>query len=222
MQMDAKIVMSLETEEDILKDTESALLFQDNISDWQFKIKQLCKSKQEILVSQFHHSSLKQAPMPQMHINLPKINIKSFGGDPLEGLTFWDSFSAAIDKNLELSDVEKMNYPNGMLKGEAASTISWLPLTEENYRKATQLLKERFHKTQNLTNTCMESLPKIHVPTSDTKNLREFHDIYETNICGLETLGIMTESYGSLLIPILLKKIPDDTLLNIQSGSFSR
>ena len=32
-QMDAKIVMSLETEEDILKDTESALLFQDNISD---------------------------------------------------------------------------------------------------------------------------------------------------------------------------------------------
>jgi len=116
MQMDAKIVMSLETEEDILKDTESALLFQDNISDWQFKIKQLCKSKQEILVSQFHHSSLKQAPTPQMHINLPKINIKSFGGDPLEGLTFWDSFSAAIDKNLELSDVEKMNYPNGMLK----------------------------------------------------------------------------------------------------------
>jgi len=42
-----------------------------------------------------------------MHINLPKINIKSFGGDPLEWLTFWDSFSAAIDKNLELSDVEK-------------------------------------------------------------------------------------------------------------------
>ena len=32
-QMNAEIVMSLETEEDILKDTESALLFQDNITD---------------------------------------------------------------------------------------------------------------------------------------------------------------------------------------------
>ena len=32
-QMDAEIVMSLETEEDILKDTESVLLFQNNISD---------------------------------------------------------------------------------------------------------------------------------------------------------------------------------------------
>ena len=103
-QMDAKIVMSLETEEDILKDTESALLFQDNISDWQFKIKQFLRSKQETPVSQFHQS-FKQASTPRMRIKLPlgKIYIKSFGGDPLEWLTFWDSFSAAIDKNLELT-----------------------------------------------------------------------------------------------------------------------
>ena len=109
-QMDAKIAMSLETEEDILKDTESALLFQDNISDWQFQIEEFLKSKQETPVSQYHHSSFKQASTPRMLINLPKINIKSFGGDPLEWLTFWDSFSAAINKSLELSDVEKMDY----------------------------------------------------------------------------------------------------------------
>ena len=211
-QMNAKIVMSLETEEDFLKDTESALMFQDDISDWQFKIKQFLKSKQETPVSQFHHSSFKQAPTPRMHVNLPKINIKPFGGDLLEWLTFWDSFSAAIDKNLELSDVKKMNYLNGMLKGEeeAARAISGLPLTEENYRKATELLKERSGKTQNLTNAYMESLSKIHAPSSDTKNLREFYDICETNIRGLETLGIMTESRGSLQIAILLKKIPED------------
>ena len=65
-----------------------------------------------------------------MHINLPKINIKSFGGDPLEWLTFWDSFSAAIDKNLELSDVGKM----GKEKQRALSL-------------ATEQLKERFGKT---------------------------------------------------------------------------
>ena len=133
-QMNAKIVMSLETEEDILKDTESALLFQDNISDWQFQIKRFLKSKQETPVSQFHNSSFKQTPTPRMHINLPKINIKSFGGDPLEWLTFWDSFSAAIDKNLELSDVGKMEKE----KQRALSL-------------ATEQLKERFGKTLNLT-----------------------------------------------------------------------
>ena len=71
-----------------------------------------------------------------MHINLPKIDIKSFGGDPLQWLTFWDSFSAAIDKNHGLSDIEKMNNLNGMLKGEVARAISGLPLTEENYKKS--------------------------------------------------------------------------------------
>lgn len=69
--MDAKIVMALETEPEILKDTESALLFQDNISDWQFRIKRFLKSKQETPVSQFHNSSFKQTPTPRMHINLP-------------------------------------------------------------------------------------------------------------------------------------------------------
>ena len=46
-------------------------------------------------MTEFHRSSLKQAPTP-------RINIKSFEGDPLEWLTLWDSFSAAIDKNLEV------------------------------------------------------------------------------------------------------------------------
>ena len=71
---------------------------------------------------------------------------------------------------------------------EAERAISGLPLTEENHRKATELLKELFRKTQNLTNAYMESLSKIQTPSSDTKNLREFHDICEANMCGLETL----------------------------------
>ena len=55
--MDAKIVMSLETEEDIQLDTEMALLFQDDIlSYWQFKIGRLLKSKQDTPVSQFHYT----------------------------------------------------------------------------------------------------------------------------------------------------------------------
>ena len=213
--MDAKIVMSLETEEDIQLDTETALSFQDDISYWQFKIGRLLKSKQDTPVSQFHYSSLKQEPAPRMHINLPKINIKSFGGDPLQWLTFWDSFSAAIDKNQGLSDIEKMNYLNGMLKGEAARAISGLPLTEENYKKAIELLQERFGKPQILTNAYMDSLSKIDAPPADTKNLRTFYDTCEANIRGLEALGVKTETYGSLLIPILLKKIPEEIRYSI-------
>lgn len=144
----AKIVMSLDTEEDVLKVTDSALLFEDDIWDWQFRVKQFLKSKQETPASQFHHASSDcRATTPRIHINLHRINIKSCEGDPSELLTFWESFSSAVDKNLDLSDVERVNYLNGMLKEEAARAISGLPLTEENDRKASEILKERFGKT---------------------------------------------------------------------------
>lgn len=79
--------MSLETEEEIQTNMESALSFQDNLHHknyWQFKIARLLiKSKQDIPVSQFQYSNSKQTPTARMHVNLPKINIKSFGGAPL-------------------------------------------------------------------------------------------------------------------------------------------
>ena len=61
----------------------------------------------------------------------------------------------------------------------------------------------------------MDSLSKIDAPPADTKNLRTFYDTCEANIRGLEALGVKTETYGSLLIPILLKKIPEEIRYSI-------
>ena len=55
----------------------------------------------------------------------------------------------------------------------------------------------------------MESLSKISAPLADVQQLRKFYDSCESNIRALETLGVQTDSYGSLLIPILLKKLPE-------------
>ena len=71
------------------------------------------------------------------------------------------------------------------------------------------MLKERFGRKQVLINAHVESLSKISAPSADVQQLRKFHDSCESNIRALETLGIQTDSYGSLLIPILLKKLPE-------------
>ena len=41
------------------------------------------------------------------------------------------------------------------------------------------------------------------------QKLRKFHDSCESNIRALKTLGVQTDSCGSLLIQILLKKLPE-------------
>ncbi|KAK3748158.1 hypothetical protein QZH41_006187 [Actinostola sp. cb2023] len=208
--MDSQIALSV-GEDELERETEDALSFQDTITDCKFKIMQVLKMKQqENPVSSFHNrNSIGKAAASRIHVNLPKISIKSFNGDQLEWLTFWDSFSAAIDENIELNDVEKMNYLLGMLKGEAARAIAGLPLTKENYSKAIEILKERFGDKQNLINAYMESLSRAYAPSSETTSLRIFYDTCEANIRGLEALGVTTDSYGSLLIPILLKKLPE-------------
>ncbi|XP_068712750.1 uncharacterized protein [Montipora foliosa] len=56
----------------------------------------------------------------------------------------------------------------------------------------------------------MESLINGPSPTNNATNLREFYDTFESNIRGLEALDVKADSYGNLLIPILLKKIPEE------------
>ena len=91
-----------------------------------------------------------------------------------------------------------MNYLKGLITSNAARAISGLPMTSQNYEKAIEMLKERFGRKQVLINAHMESLSKISAPSTDVQQLRKFHDSCESNIRALETLGVQTDSYGSL------------------------
>ena len=71
------------------------------------------------------------------------------------------------------------------------------------------MLQERLGRKQVLIHAHMESLSKLHSRTNDGHQLRQFYDSYDSNIRALERLDVEADSYGSLLIPILLKKIPD-------------
>lgn len=44
--------------------------------------------------------------------------------------------------------------------------------------------------------------------SSDTTKLRALYDQIETSIHSLEALGIKLEQFGSLLLPVILMKIP--------------
>ena len=156
-------------------------------------------------------STFQTKPTPRVHINLPKLHIQPFDGNPLEWLTyaFWDSYSNAVHNNHELNNIDKMNYLKGLITSNAARAISGLPMTSQNYEKAIEMPKERFGGKQVLINAHMESLSKISAPSTEVQQLRKFHDSCESNIRALETLGVQTDSYGSLVIQILLKKLPE-------------
>lgn len=102
-----------------------------------------------------------------------------------------------------------------MLEGPAYRTIQGLTLNESNYNSAVQLLQDRSGKPQQIISIHMEELLKL--PACITKksaSLRFLYDKLKVNIRGFAFLRIKSEQYGSLLIPIIMTKLPQELYLH--------
>ena len=146
---------------------------------------------------------------------LPKLTLPTFEGDPLEWQTFWDSFNSAVHSNNVLSDVQRLNYLRAHLGGEASRALAGFPLTSANYRQSVDLLRDRFGQPQRIVNAHMQALINLPSPKNEIRSLREFHDAIENHVRGLLALGWTTASYGVLLVPMVLGKLPPDTRRNL-------
>ena len=49
-----------------------------------------------------------------------------------------------------------------------------------------------------------------------------FYDKIWVNVCGLEALGVYAKRYGSLLIPIIMAKLPADIRLQVCSLNYKQ
>ena len=61
----------------------------------------------------------------------------------------------------------------------------------------------------------MQSLIDIQRPDNSVVSLRTFHGKIETCIRELESLGQCSDTYGDLLVPIILEKLPGEVRRNL-------
>lgn len=89
-------------------------------------------------------------------------------------------------------------------------------MTDGNYDHAIDLLQNRFGRKDLLINAHMTKLLNL-CPVKKSQDVsarRQLYDECEVQIRSLESLGVASEAYGSLLCPILCPmKIPDDIAL---------
>ena len=153
-------------------------------------------------------AAVTSAPHRAAAVKLPKLTLPRFSGDPLAWQAFWDAFSAAVDTNAFISDVEKFSYLRAQLHGPAAQCISGFAQTNANYRRALDLLKDRFGRVHIITNAHMQALLQLTPPHVGAASLREFYDSVESHIRGLEALGKDPATFGDFLVPVILEKLP--------------
>ena len=62
----------------------------------------------------------------------------------------------------------------------------------------------------------MDELLKIRGCTSDkASQLRFVYDKISVNVRGLESLGVSSSQYGSLLIPVIMYKLPQEVRIQV-------
>ncbi|XP_013413205.1 uncharacterized protein LOC106175645 [Lingula anatina] len=185
------------------------------------KLRRIRKHKENIQSEERRSEpSISNAPTPsddpprsnmKLNYRLPKLILSRFDGNLLQWPAFNDDFVSAIADNEMLSTIEKFQFLRAQLDGEAFSTIAGLQLTANNYENAKELLRERYGQTHKIINAFMRALWELPRPDEEIKSLRFFYDRIETFIRGLSSLGKEEQSYGELLIPMILDKLPANT-----------
>ena len=107
--------------------------------------------------------------------------------------------------------MQKFNYLLSLLDGQAFRALQGLEITGENYQPAVEMLKSSFGNKQQIINDHMAALLRLQShPNERVANLRYILDSIFIHIQGLESLGMPSERYGSLLIPIKMNRMPKE------------
>ena len=201
----------------ILSDkTPSSNCSEVTITEERNQIEQLKLQMQQLLLDQ---QTIQIQQTQRQHnsnsmIKLPQLEMPIFNGDKMKWTEFWDTFETTIDKNESLSDVEKLKYLNSKLIGEAKLAVSGLLLSNENYKVAKELLKERFGDQQTVINSHYTEIINLFSASNNTRSLRALYDQIEKNLRSLEALK--QDINQNVFISMVTSKIPKDVLIQLE------
>ena len=147
---------------------------------------------------------------------MPKSNLPHYNGDVTKFNAFWQSFECARHKNEHVSTINKLNYLKSLLEGQASRALEGLDSSEQNYQHAIDILKSRFGNKQQIVSAHMQALLKLqNCPNKSVEQLRRIYDNINVHVRGLKSLGSPMDHYGSLLIPIIMSRMPKEITIQV-------
>ena len=218
--LDSEVIELIDDETMLADEIEQADGYKESVFNALIKIDRITKAPAARATSSPTEAppTERRTPPPDSRssrVRLPKLQLHSFSGDLTKWTSFWESFESAVHNNNDLTDVEKFNYLTSLLERSAREAVSGLALTATNYHEAIDTLKKRFGCKQQIVNKHMDALLHVEAVSSsqNTRALRRLFDNISCHIRSLKSLGVDSDSYGSLLCPVFLNKIPADLQL---------
>lgn len=143
---------------------------------------------------------------------LPPINLPVFDGQYEKWLDFKESFSALVDQNMSLNNVQKFLYLKLSLKENVLQVIQSIEVSVDSYTTAWQLLVDRYENTKMIVFNHIKAIFEYPSLCKESHlELRKLFDNVKRHLRSLTNLKIDTTSWDPLIIYILSNKFDNHT-----------
>ncbi|KAL7723722.1 hypothetical protein ACLKA6_009440 [Drosophila palustris] len=152
---------------------------------------------------------------------LPQLTLPQFSGAYADWTTFFSMFNAVIEKETELTPVEKLQHLRSCLSGAALDTIRSLEINEANYNIAMGILKDRFDNKRLILQAHVREIFGLDKVDASASKLRELTDKVTSHLRALESLAKKDEIADCFLVHTLLQKLDKHTQTKWEETSSS-
>lgn len=178
---------------------------EDEVEDLYFEVSsnitKYLKSKNSVVVE--------VASAAPVFSKLPNLELRSYSGKEISKFKeFYEMFVAVVHNQKSLSDVQRLCYLRKYLEGEALALINNLPLINDSYEAAIELLKKRYDNESLIINSHIYAI--LDIPTiqkGTAANIREFVSICKQHLSALTNLKQPIDQWDMIIICILTKKL---------------
>ncbi|UYV63732.1 hypothetical protein LAZ67_2005453 [Cordylochernes scorpioides] len=150
------------------------------------------------------------------NIKLPQFDLPIYDGDMGTWINFKELFLTTIDAHPGLTNIQKLQYLNSAVKGEAARLIRGFPLLSENYGQAWSTLLSRYNNPRELAYAQVSKIFSLRaIKNPSAKCLHGFMDVCNEAIRNLETLELKrNQLVDVILVHFLQQKLSENLRLN--------
>jgi len=151
-------------------------------------------------------------PEPSVKVKLPQLSIPMFSGHLQDWVTFKDTFLSLVGTSTTIPNIQRFHYLLSAIKGDGRKVIQHIPVSEQGFRVAWEILVDRYENERLIINTHIDNIMKL--PNMVTENTNQLRQLVDTTKCNPEALKAMnqhTETWDLMIIYILVHKLANTT-----------
>ncbi|XP_054745733.1 uncharacterized protein LOC129250114 [Anastrepha obliqua] len=142
---------------------------------------------------------------------LPLLTLPKFCGAYTEWTNFYSMFTSIIDKDSDLTNIDKLQHLCSCLSGAALDTVRSLEISNDNYKSALELLQKRFDNKRLIFQAHVREIFGLSKVDSNVGMLRKLTDKVTSHIRALQSLASNEKIADCIIVQMILQKLDKTT-----------